>query len=206
MADQAYWEDKWVNKFTEDGAVPGGFVAETEAYLRCRGFKTVLDLGAGKGRGSLWLAARGYKVTALDISPSALAHIRRQNPEIETVCGDIAGFDGDCRRYDWVLADLSLHYWDDAKTRAIVAEIYKTLNPGGCFSVACKSVSDFEYGQGTEVGPDIFEHGHVRHFFRLEYLRELLQSFEIAKINECERNERHYGRYRVAEAVAFKPG
>ena len=37
MADQAYWEDKWVNKFTEDGAVPGGFVAETEAYLRCRG-------------------------------------------------------------------------------------------------------------------------------------------------------------------------
>ena len=94
MADHAYWEDKWVNKFTEDGAVPGGFVAETEAYLRCRGFKTVLDLGAGKGRGSLWLAARGYKVTALDISPSALAHIRRQNPEIETVCGDIAGFDG----------------------------------------------------------------------------------------------------------------
>ena len=58
MADQAYWEDKWVNKFTEDGAVPGGFVAETEAYLRCRGFKSVLDLGAGKGRGSLWLAAR----------------------------------------------------------------------------------------------------------------------------------------------------
>lgn len=156
MADQAYWEDKWVNKFTEDGAVPGGFVAETEAYLRCRGFKTVLDLGAGKGRGSLWLAARGYKVTALDISPSALAHIRRQNPEIETVCGDIAGFDGGRRRYDWVLADLSLHYWDDAKTRAIVAEIYKTLNSGGCFSVACKSVSDFEYGQGTEVGPDIF--------------------------------------------------
>ena len=148
----------------------------------------------------------GYKVTALDISPSALAHIRRQNPEIETVCGDIAGFDGGRRRYDWVLADLSLHYWDDAKTRAIVAEIYKTLNPGGCFSVACKSVSDFEYGQGTEVGPDIFEHGHVRHFFRLEYLRELLQSFEIAKINECERNERHYGRYRAAEAVAFKPG
>ena len=89
MADQAYWEDKWVNKFTEDGAVPGGFVAETEAYLRCRGFKTVLDLGAGKGRGSLWLAARGYKVTALDISPSALAHIRRQNPEIETVAATL---------------------------------------------------------------------------------------------------------------------
>lgn len=115
---------------------------------------------------------------------------RRQNPEIETVCGDIAGFDGGRRRYDWVLADLSLHYWDDAKTRAIVAEIYKTLNSGGCFSVACKSVSDFEYGQGTEVGPDIFEHGHVRHFFRLEYLRELLQSFEIAKINECRKKRK----------------
>lgn len=127
-------------------------------------------------------------------------------PEIETVCGDMPALTAAARRYDWVLADLSLHYWDDAKTRAIVAEIYKTLNSGGCFSVACKSVSDFEYGQGTEVGPDIFEHGHVRHFFRLEYLRELLQSFEIAKINECERNERHYGRYRAAEAVAFKPG
>ena len=133
MADQAYWEDKWVNKFTEDGAVPGGFVAETEAYLRCRGFKTVLDLGAGKGRGSLWLATRGYKVTALDISPSALAHIRRQNPEIETVCGDIAGFDGGRRRYDWVLADFPCIIGTMRKPGRSLPKFIKRLIPAAVF-------------------------------------------------------------------------
>ncbi len=205
LTGQDYWEDKWVNKFTEDGAEPGGFVVETEAFLRRRGLRTVLDLGSGKGRGSLWLSAKGYEVTALDISPSALAYIHSLNPRVKTICTDIAAFKGSGLCFDWVLADLSLHYWDDTTTRMIIAEIYKALVPGGCFSIACKSVADFEYGQGRKIAADTFEHGHIRHFFSLDYMRELLREFEIEKTAETERREKHYGHYRTVEAVAFKP-
>lgn len=34
---------------------------------------TALDLGCGEGGDAVWLAARGWRVTAVDVSPTALA-------------------------------------------------------------------------------------------------------------------------------------
>lgn len=126
------------------------------------------------------------------------------DPRVKNICADIVAFKGSGCCFDWVLADLSLHYWDDATTRMIIAEIYKALVPGGCFSIACKSVADFEYGQGRKIAADTFEHGHIRHFFSLDYMRELLREFEIEKTAETERREKYYGHYQTVEAVAFK--
>lgn len=55
-----------------------------------------LDLGTGEGGDALWLASRGWRVTAVDISPTALNRGR--------AAADAAGF-GD--RISWVEADLA---------------------------------------------------------------------------------------------------
>ncbi|WP_202965810.1 SAM-dependent methyltransferase [Agreia bicolorata] len=55
-----------------------------------------LDLGSGEGGDALWLASRGWDVTAVDISPTALERGRS--------AADSAGF-GD--RILWVEADLA---------------------------------------------------------------------------------------------------
>ncbi|SKA85536.1 Methyltransferase domain-containing protein [Agreia bicolorata] len=55
-----------------------------------------LDLGSGEGGDALWLASRGWDVTAVDISPTALERGR--------AAADSAGF-GD--RVSWVEADLA---------------------------------------------------------------------------------------------------
>ncbi len=51
-----------------------------------------LDVGAGEGADALWLAERGWKVTATDISGNALARVRteaeRRGLAIDLVCGD----------------------------------------------------------------------------------------------------------------------
>ncbi len=51
----------------------------------------ILDVGAGTGRVTLDLAARGHDVTALDNDPDLLAELRRRG-EVPTILGDAQAF------------------------------------------------------------------------------------------------------------------
>ena len=64
---------------------------ENAALARCRG--RVLDIGAGSGLHSLALQERGFAVTALEISPEAVAVMARRGVR-DARCADIFQFDG----------------------------------------------------------------------------------------------------------------
>lgn len=55
---------------------------------------TALDLGCGEGGDALWLARQGWKVTGVDVSPTALARAQSQaeesNLDITWVAADLA--------------------------------------------------------------------------------------------------------------------
>ncbi|QWS33750.1 class I SAM-dependent methyltransferase [Curtobacterium aetherium] len=72
------------------------------------GVPTALDLGSGEGGDALWLAAQGWRVTAVDIAPNALA---RGRAEAERV--------GLGARVTWVQADLA--EWDTEERFDLVA-------------------------------------------------------------------------------------
>ncbi len=75
---------------------------------------SILELGSGAGRVTNELAARGYRVTAVDDSVEMLAHVRAA----ETVCAKIESLRLD-RRFDCVL--LGSHFVNDL-ARAPVLE------------------------------------------------------------------------------------
>jgi tellurite methyltransferase len=50
---------------------------------------TALDLASGPGRNALYLAERGWRVTAVDGSPIAIAHLRERNPAIDACIADL---------------------------------------------------------------------------------------------------------------------
>lgn len=65
---------------------------------------TALDAGCGEGGNAIWLAERGWRVTAVDISPTALRRARRH---AESRGADVAD------RIDWVEADLTA--WEPSR-------------------------------------------------------------------------------------------
>jgi SAM-dependent methyltransferase len=67
---------------------------------------TALDVGAGEGADAIWLASRGWRVTAVDLSPVAL---ERASAHASELGADIAG------RIDWVHADVTS--WDPGPGR-----------------------------------------------------------------------------------------
>ncbi len=91
--DKDYWESHWqqARRAAHDGAPHPYLAAETVGLVP----GSALDAGCGEGAEAVWLAERGWHVTAVDLSSEALARAREH-------ATDSAGFE----RVEWVEADL----------------------------------------------------------------------------------------------------
>jgi SAM-dependent methyltransferase len=98
--DRAFWEERWAQALREHGdkvakLPPNTHLTEAAGDLPPG---RALDAGCGHGAETLWLAARGWQVTAVDFSTAALDHARST---AETIGADVA------ERVDWVEGDLA---------------------------------------------------------------------------------------------------
>ena len=97
--DRDSWERRWAAALTEHAEMvarhpPNAHLLAEAADLRPG---AALDAGAGHGSESLWLAAQGWQVTAVDFSTVALDHARAR---AESLGEEIAG------RVEWLEGDL----------------------------------------------------------------------------------------------------
>ena len=86
-------------------AEPNRFVVEELGDLPAG---RALDLGAGEGRNAVWLAERGWRVTAVDFSPVALDKARRlaraRGVSVDWALEDLRDYQPEQAAYDLVLA------------------------------------------------------------------------------------------------------
>lgn len=99
-----------------------------------------LDLGAGEGRTTVWLAERGWQVTAVDFSDVGLERGRQRVEAlglpgaVEWVCADLMEYEPAGGIYDLVL--LMFVHLPPPDRRRLLRQAAATLNPGGIVLVA----------------------------------------------------------------------
>jgi ubiquinone/menaquinone biosynthesis C-methylase UbiE len=106
---------------------PKPFIEFCERYLRRH--MTVVEIGCGPGRGTMYLTALGADVTAVDISAASLARARKRarNAGFVRATAMALPFCSEC--FDSVVADGVIHHTPDA--RDAFAECVRVLRPGG---------------------------------------------------------------------------
>jgi SAM-dependent methyltransferase len=159
MFDEQFWEER----YRSHGAVWSGrpnptIVAETTELTP----GAALDVGSGEGADAIWLASRGWQVTAVDFSTTAL---QRGAAHADALGADVAG------RIRWVHADLTtwapaegpfdlvsaqfLHL-PAAQRQALFAKLATMVAPGGSLLIVGHHPSDLQTTMPRPPIPDLF--------------------------------------------------
>jgi SAM-dependent methyltransferase len=114
-----------------------------------------LDMGSGPGRNSLWLANRGWTVTAVDVSAVGLEMAEQRAAEqglaLTTVRGDVLSWLPEESSYELVvLANLHLH---QTQLPGVLQQLVKGLVPGGHLFVVGHDVANL--GKHGPQDPDL---------------------------------------------------
>ncbi len=106
-----------------------------------------IELGCGTGTISRWLTKKGFKVTGIDISKTAIQMAKAQSKgfKIKYIKDDFCSMDiKPLGKYDLCIDGHFLHCITDKKDRkTVLRKIRRILNPGGIFIVMsmCSPIS-----------------------------------------------------------------
>lgn len=168
--------DDWNRRYAESGLVWGAapnrfLVAETEDIAPGR----ALDLACGEGRNALWLAERGWEVTAVDYAEVALAKARRiaerRGVAATLVHADVTAWEPPARAFDLVLV---LYLQIPAAERRVVLErAAAAVAAGGTFLLVGHDLRNLSEGHGGPQDPDLL--------FTPEQIAAELPGLEVVK-------------------------
>ena len=120
----------------------------------------VMDLGAGTGLLSYFIAPHVSKIVAVDNSPSMLNEFKNKasefDSETEIIEADIAKDDLG-RTFDGIISSMTIHHVED--TKALFSKLYKLLNENGFIAIADLDTED---GSFHSDNAGVFHHGFDR--------------------------------------------
>lgn len=149
--DAQAWDLRYAESDLVWSATPNQFVAAELADLRPG---RALDLATGEGRNAIWLADRGWEVTAIDFSRIGIdkaralqkRHERARDLRIDWVHADVLSYDAGPASYDLVL--LAYLQLPEGERRTVVRRGFDALAPGGTFFLVAHDSTNLTEGTG----------------------------------------------------------
>jgi SAM-dependent methyltransferase len=191
----AHWATTFAERADFLGAGPSEVGRAALARFHAANTQEVLELGAGQGRDTLLFADAGLRVTALDYAASGLAQISEKAraaglaKSIRTLVADVRrplpiadGVVDAC--YAHILLCMAL---TTPEIEQLVAEVGRTLRPGGLFVYSVRHTGDAHYRAGIDHGDERYEMGgFVVHFFDRALIDRLADGWELLDVAEYE--------------------
>lgn len=152
--DAFEWDTRYSVTETMWSEEPNVFLVEKVSDLEPG---RALDLGCGEGRNALWLAQRGWDVTAVDFSQVAIDRGRRwaerRGVTVDFRTGDVIDFEPEPETFDLVIVFYLQLPHDEVDT--VLTHASAALAPGGSILVVAHDIDNLEHGFGGPPTADV---------------------------------------------------
>ncbi len=194
-AQQPHWEETYLEEPDFFGQAPSFSAQKALERFKKEGKHSILELGAGQGRDTIFFAKNGLQVHALDYSENAVEAIKQKAQEVglsqyvtaghhdvrKPLPFDAESFDG-C--YSHMLYSMAL---TTQELEALFQEVRRILEPEGLNIYTVRHTGDAHYGKGNYRCEDIYEvKGFAVHFFSREKVGHLAKGYDLISLDEFE--------------------
>jgi SAM-dependent methyltransferase len=157
QVDSQQWDERYAGAEFQWTTRPNQFVAAELADLLPG---RALDLAAGEGRNTVWLAERGWQVTAVDFSRVGLEKGRTlsaargiEDARVTWVVADLRDYEPERGTFDLVLIAY-FQVIQDLRA-SVLARAAAALAPGGTLLVIGHDLTNLAAGVGGPQDPDV---------------------------------------------------
>jgi SAM-dependent methyltransferase len=157
QVDSQQWDERYSGTEFEWTTRPNQFVASELADLPPG---RALDLAAGEGRNTVWLAEHGWRVTAVDFSRVGLEKGRKlsaargvDEAQVDWVVADLRDYEPERDAYDLVL--IAYLQVSPVLRATVLARAAAALAPGGTVFVVGHDLTNLTEGVGGPQDPDV---------------------------------------------------
>jgi SAM-dependent methyltransferase len=188
------WDSMYTSKPDFFGSDPSDFGVRSAELFARSGIRSVLELGCGQGRDSLYLLSKGFDVTAMDYSSTGCGQLcgcatgRSLDTYLKLTLADARkGLPYEDGAFDAVFSHMFFTMqFTENEIQFILDEVLRVLRPGGLNVYSVRNDHDDHFGKGRYMGEDMWENqlGLVVHFFSEEKIRHMSKGFEVLEIKE----------------------
>ncbi len=156
-----FWETNFKEKQEMWGSEPADATFQALELLEKAGLRKILIPGFGYGRNARPFIEKGFEVTGIEISETAIELARKHFGEsLRIHHGSVSDMPFDHEMYEGVYCYALLHLLNKEDRQKLISGCYKQLKPGGQMIFVSLSKDDFRYGKGEDLGGDTFRTKH----------------------------------------------
>ena len=189
---EEYWEINYANKPKMFGLAPSFAAEEALKIFKKKNISSIVELGSGLGRDTIFFAKNNIKVEALDYSKTAVTSIKKKVEElnlsefVSTKVFDVRKklpFKNNSIQgiFSHMLYCMALK---NLEVQNLNNEILRVLEKGGVNIYTVRNFEDGDYKNGVHIGDESYQNdGFIINFFSKIKIKELLVGFSNIKID-----------------------
>lgn len=185
-----FWENAFQEKKTMWGEEPITLASKVADTFKELGYRKIFILGFGYGRNAKPFYAKGFEVTGIEISSTAIKLASEMlGREIRVFHGSVDDMPFDQDIYDGVFCHALIHLLNANQRKKLIRDCYHHLQHGGMMFFTSITKDAGTYGVGEKLGTDRCrtQHGVGLYFYDEDSIKTEFGEFgliEVSKIDE----------------------
>ena len=184
-----FWEEAFKDKQMMWGEQPTTSAMETCEQFKRLGFRKILIPGLGYGRNARPFLDRGFEVTGIEISKTAIQlAYQRLGGEVKLFHGSVGDMPFDPEIYDGIFCHALIHLLRSEERNQLLKRCDAQLKNGGLMVFTAITKHASTYGVGEKLGKDLFKtkDGVELFFYDEESIKEEFGRFGLVEATVVE--------------------